>query len=793
MTYLNFPAYTEDITVASSLLADRVSRIYESMLGRDPFDEDDIRRFPGLISKVSKVQLIDRLGSEPNIIGTIHVTTSHVIFKADDTAKEIWIANGLIGLVERGPISALGSPLTVRCKHFLTLTFLISRDKDCQDLFETLTRCGRPVNISEVFAFDNRERGVDHRIGEMRRGWDRFDWHIEFARQGIGTADKQMWKVTDFNVKYQVMCIAVNISEVFAFDNRERGVDHRIGEMRRGWDRFDWHIEFARQGIGTADKQMWKVTDFNVKYQFCDTYPEWICVPAAANKQMLIGSCKFRSRARLPALTYWHRANAAAIARCAQPLTGFSARCVEDEQLMDLIAKTNPSCSTVFLIDTRPKVNAMVNKMQGKGFEDVRNYANMRFHFFDIENIHIMRASLQKLLDACQRARTMSDYLKQLEASGWLRHTRALLECGTFLADSVAKGISCVVHCSDGWDRTSQTVSIAQLLLDPFYRTIRGFQILIEKDWLGFGHKFDDRCGHVGALNEEAAKEVSPIFAQFLDATFQLMRQRPRAFEFNERYLIEIHEHAYSCQYGTFLGNCDKDRKDLHLCKRTQSLWAYLDDRHDDYLNPLYEANKYTILSGIDLHPSTIVVWTAMYNRFDTGLLPRESTTDVTISTLEHIGVLEAHMAALQAKVAELKAASGKQAVPCGAMVDSGHSSGGSSAISSTTPQKPQSCEALNGLCASKETLARQDTQESGIYDSSFAFSEDNTPCPALRWQSLRVAEECSSKSCGAEFATRGERRLHCYRCGKIHCRRCITITSDERERICDSCAAANA
>lgn len=39
------------------------------------------------------------------------------------------------------------------------------------------------------------------------------------------------------------------------------------------------------------------------------------------------------------------------------------------------------------------------------------------------------------------------------------------------------------------------------------------------------------------------------------------MRLQPRAFEFNERYLIDIHEHAYSCQYGTFLGNCDKDRK----------------------------------------------------------------------------------------------------------------------------------------------------------------------------------------------------------------------------------------
>lgn len=44
-------------------------------------------------------------------------------------------------------------------------------------------------------------------------------------------------------------------------------------------------------------------------------------------------------------------------------------------------------------------MNAMVNKMQGKGFENVRNYTNLRFHFFDIDNIHIMRSSLNKLLE----------------------------------------------------------------------------------------------------------------------------------------------------------------------------------------------------------------------------------------------------------------------------------------------------------------------------------------------------------------------------------------------------------
>lgn len=57
---------------------------------------------------------------------------------------------------------------------------------------------------------------------------------------------------------------------------------------------------------------------------------------------------------------------------------------------------------------------------------------------------------------------------------------KCLLECGVFLAKSITEGVSCVVHCSDGWDRTAQTVSVAQLMLDPFYRTIRGFQVAFQ-------------------------------------------------------------------------------------------------------------------------------------------------------------------------------------------------------------------------------------------------------------------------------------------------------------------------
>jgi myotubularin-related protein 6/7/8 len=43
--------------------------------------------------------------------------------------------------------------------------------------------------------------------------------------------------------------------------------------------------------------------------QICDTYPRNLYVPASATTPILVGSSKFRSRGRLPALSYLNRAN----------------------------------------------------------------------------------------------------------------------------------------------------------------------------------------------------------------------------------------------------------------------------------------------------------------------------------------------------------------------------------------------------------------------------------------------------------------------------------------------------
>jgi myotubularin-related protein 6/7/8 len=61
----------------------------------------------------------------------------------------------------------------------------------------------------------------------------------------------------------------------------------------------------------------------NYDYRLCPTYPCHIFVPTLASQAIIEGSTRFRSKGRLPVLTYLHRNNAAII-RCAQPLVGIS-------------------------------------------------------------------------------------------------------------------------------------------------------------------------------------------------------------------------------------------------------------------------------------------------------------------------------------------------------------------------------------------------------------------------------------------------------------------------------------
>lgn len=82
------------------------------------------------------------------------------------------------------------------------------------------------------------------------------------------------------------------------------------------------------------------------------------------------------------------------------------------------------------------------------------------------------------------------------------------------------------------------TVWIDKHKLSLLVASLQGFQVLVEMEWLDFGHKFADRCGH--GENSDDLNERCPVFLQWLDCVHQLQRQFPCSFEFNEAFLVSL-------------------------------------------------------------------------------------------------------------------------------------------------------------------------------------------------------------------------------------------------------------
>ncbi|OAD74936.1 hypothetical protein PHYBLDRAFT_155147 [Phycomyces blakesleeanus NRRL 1555(-)] len=426
-----------------------------------------------------------------------------------------------------------------------------------------------------------------------------------------------------------------------------------------GWSVYDTAREYSRMGVGEKTGN-WRISTLNRDYKYSPTYPRFLVVPTKITDATLNYAAKYRSKARIPVLSYLHWSNMATITRSSQPMVGFKqARSIQDEKLIEAIFASNvpvvPSGQTLYgstavnmIVDARPMANAMGNVARGAGTENMENYRNCKKIYVAIENIHVMRDSLTKMVDAMQGIDNGGQVNRvALQRSNWLKHISTVLDGALSIVKSVHVYNSHVlVHCSDGWDRTAQLVAISEICLDPFYRTFEGFQVLVEKEWVSFGHKFADRSGHLS--NEKCfvnlahtggnaatntikdmqnkfyksnyyQRETSPVFHQFLDCLYQLMQQFPTRFEFNEAMLIELHYHLYSCQFGNFLFNCEAQRSAHLVQQKTQCIWDYFNTEKDRFLNDLFDPMKDHDLvdGGGVLFPDThnTKYWSALFRR----------------------------------------------------------------------------------------------------------------------------------------------------------------------------------
>ncbi|XP_030073413.1 phosphatidylinositol-3,5-bisphosphate 3-phosphatase MTMR3 isoform X2 [Microcaecilia unicolor] len=454
-------------------------------------------------------------------------------------------------------------------------------------------------------------------------------------------------KIEDlFSFAYHAWCMEVYASEKEQHGDLCRPGDHVTSRFKNEVERMGFDMNNA-----------WRISNINEKYRLCASYPQELIVPAWITDKELESVASFRSWKRIPAVVYRHQSNGAVIARCGQPeVSWWGWRNADDEHLVQSVAKacatdsksstsklSNGNCPRDFsnggdlsdvefdssmsnasgaeslaiqpqkllILDARSYTAAVANRAKGGGCECPEYYPNCEVVFMGMANIHSIRKSFQSLRLLCTQMPDPANWLSALESTKWLQHLSVLLKSALLVVHALDRDQRPVlVHCSDGWDRTPQIVALAKLLLDPYYRTIEGFQVLVEMEWLDFGHKFADRCGH--GENSDDLNERCPVFLQWLDCVHQLQRQFPCSFEFNEAFLVKLVQHTYSCLFGTFLCNNAKERGEKHTQERTCSVWSLLRAANKAFKNLLYSSQSETVLYPV-CHVRNLMLWSAVY------------------------------------------------------------------------------------------------------------------------------------------------------------------------------------
>uniref|UniRef100_A0A5K3EUF0 UDENN domain-containing protein n=2 Tax=Mesocestoides corti TaxID=53468 RepID=A0A5K3EUF0_MESCO len=231
------------------------------------------------------------------------------------------------------------------------------------------------------------------------------------------------------------------------------------------------------------------------------------------------------------------------------------------------------------------------------------------------------------------RSRSIGGIIAAIAESGWLEQIQSLLQLAGVLVDILGvQGTSVAVCLEDGSDVVTQIVSLAQVMLDPAYRTVAGFWSLVEKEWLLFGHPFNQRVGQKAGGSSGKASHFSPVFLQFLDAVHQLVRQFPLSFEFNDFFLQFLAYHHVSNRFFDFKHDSELQRMGRWSSissapgecggpspsssatggYQTHSIWRFIQEQHEEwpvFFNFYYcpECTQKTLIPAT--HQAALNVW----------------------------------------------------------------------------------------------------------------------------------------------------------------------------------------
>ncbi|XP_048585296.1 myotubularin-related protein 13 isoform X2 [Nematostella vectensis] len=461
----------------------------------------------------------------------------------------------------------------------------------------------------------------------------------------------------------------INDLQLYDEPNAVQGVD-RLSSMPCCQD-------YSRLGFGNILRASaggpWRISMVNYTYTVCRSYPAVVVVPQSISDDTVLRVAKNHRQNRFPVAIWKHPKNKATLVRAGGierssvasmirsgmgvggSMSGNSipSSSVEQEKLFAAVVSATPLSKNKSVARQNSLHHGVILNTEGyfnqdkrdetdrgqlveatlkkKGWEpaalyvlgdkahlrNVKQEAYPKCEFVPVElpDVRAVRACFKKFLRACCPATDSPiSFVQQVNESEWLHQLSAVMNVSNVLVDLIdIQGSSVMVCFEDGWDVTAQVVCLAEICLDSHYRSIEGFKTLIEKEWLGFGHRFTQRCNQV----ESAQSGFTPVFLQFLDAVHQIMRQYPLSFEFNHHFLCTLAYHHVSMRFRTFLMDSEHERYQAGWMieeegkRRGKSLWDYIDaqnQRSPAFYNFMYSPDNQKVLRPF-CRISNLVVW----------------------------------------------------------------------------------------------------------------------------------------------------------------------------------------
>uniref|UniRef100_A0A8C7QY66 SET binding factor 1 n=1 Tax=Oncorhynchus mykiss TaxID=8022 RepID=A0A8C7QY66_ONCMY len=376
--------------------------------------------------------------------------------------------------------------------------------------------------------------------------------------------------------------------------------------------------DYQRLGLGTLSNSLtrsknepFRISTVNRMYTVCRSYPGLLIVPQSIPDSTIQRISRCYRQNRFPVVCWRNSRTKAVLLRSAglhaKGVVGFfkspnapSAGTTQTKRKWGSIrgsgrlsaynpevgnrlsSKESPQpnggpSEALFLRQQRAYLYIIGDKTQLKVTDSFQQWEVVPIEVCDVRQV---KNSFKKLIKACVPSSATSEpsmtFHRCLEESEWMCLLHRVLQVSVLVVELLDTGSSVMVSLEDGWDVTTQVNLYIHLLSDPYYRTFDGFRLLVEKEWLSFGHRFSHRGAQTLASQSSG---FTPVFLQFLDCVHQIHLQFPMEFEFSQYYLKFLAYHYVSNRFRTFLLDSDYERIELGepFIRSTHKVWDYID------------------------------------------------------------------------------------------------------------------------------------------------------------------------------------------------------------------------